>query len=118
MSNQHCDTDLCAFARFCDAGGKIWSLSEHRDDPKARKLVIGEAMNCPSWRLVLHDKKTGKQIEPEYPEPSIGVIEDLAIGCSRPLWIRGGIKIESADGKLYERRNRVTLPVANSSPNA
>jgi CDGSH-type Zn-finger protein len=109
--------DLCAFARFCDVGGKIWSLIEHTDDPKARKLVIREAMNCPSGRLVLHDKKTGKQIEPEYPEPSIGVIEDPAIGCSGPLWIRGGIKIESADGKPYERRNRVTLCRCGASVN-
>jgi len=48
--------DLCAFARFCDPGGKIWNLIEITDDPEARKLVIHEAMNCPAGRLVLHDK--------------------------------------------------------------
>jgi CDGSH-type Zn-finger protein len=109
--------NLCAFARFCDPGGKIWSLIENTDDPKARKLVIREAMNCPSGRLVLHDKKTGKQIEPEYPEPSIGVIEDPVIGCSGPLWIQGGIRIESEDGKPYERRNRVTVCRCGASVN-
>ena len=109
--------NLCAFARFCDPGGKIWSLIENTDDPKARELVIREAMNCPSGRLVLHDKKTGKQIEPEYPEPSIGVIEDPVIGCSGPLWIQGGIRIESEDGKPYERRNRVTVCRCGASVN-
>src|SRR5712691_7466894 len=35
---------LCAFARFCDPAGKIWSLIEQTDDPAARasspKLII------------------------------------------------------------------------------
>ena len=49
--------DLCAFARFCDPGGKIWSLIEQTDDPEARKLVIREANHCPAGRLVVHDKQ-------------------------------------------------------------
>ena len=49
------------------------------------------------------DKKTGQAIEPELPV-SIGIIEDPAQGCSGPLWIRGGIQIESADGFEYEVR--------------
>src|SRR3989440_10786113 len=32
--------NLCAFARFCDPGGKIWSLIENTYDPKALELVI------------------------------------------------------------------------------
>jgi iron-binding CDGSH zinc finger protein len=91
-------------------------MIENTDDPKARKLAIREAMNCPSGRLVLHDRKTGKQIEPEY-EPSIGVTEDPDIGCSGPLWIRGGIRIESENGKPYERRIRVTLCRCGASTN-
>ena len=100
--------DLCAFARFCDPGGKIWGLIEETDNPKARDLVIREAMHCPSGRLVLHDKKTRKEIEHPL-EPSIGVVEDPDLGCSGPLWVRGGITIESPDGTRYEKRNRVTL---------
>jgi CDGSH-type Zn-finger protein len=107
---------LCAFARFCDPGGKIWGLIGQTDDPKARKLVIREAMYCPAGRLVLHDKATGKEIE-EPLEPSIGVVEDPALGCSGPLWVRGGIPIESADGKRYEIRNRVTLCRCGASDN-
>ena len=55
--------DLCAFARFCDPGGKIWSLIEETDDPETRKLVIREANHCPAGRLVVHDKKTGKTVD-------------------------------------------------------
>jgi CDGSH-type Zn-finger protein len=108
--------DLCAFARFCDPGGKIWSLIEQTDDPKIKELVIREANHCPAGRLVVHDKKTGKAIENDLP-PSIGVIEDPALGCSGPLWVRGGIKIESHDGKPYEVRNRVTLCRCGASNN-
>lgn len=100
--------NLCAFARFCDPEGKIWSLIENTDDPKIRELVIREAMHCPSGRLTLHDKKTGKEIEDKIPY-SIGIIEDPPLKCSGPLWVRGGITIESHDGTRYETRNRVTL---------
>ncbi len=108
--------ELCAFARFCDPGGKIWSLIEATDDPGVGELVIREAMHCPAGRLVLHDKKTHKDLEEPLP-PSIGVVEDPALGCSGPLWVRGGITIESADGTRYETRNRVTLCRCGASVN-
>jgi CDGSH-type Zn-finger protein len=108
--------NLCAFARFCDPGGKIWSLIEQTDDPKVRELVIREANHCPAGRLLVQDKKTGKVIEHELP-PSIGVVEDPALGCSGPLWVRGEVPIESHDGKPYEIRNRVTLCRCGASSN-
>jgi len=107
---------LCAFARFCDPQGKIWSLIGGTGNPKVRDLVIREANHCPAGRLVVQDKKTGKEIEDKFP-PSIGVIEDPALGCSGPLWVRGGIVIETEDGKPYEVRNRVTLCRCGSSSN-
>jgi CDGSH-type Zn-finger protein len=61
---------LCAFARFCDPGGKIWNLIGKSDDPAARKLAIREGMSCPSGRLVVHDKGTGKILEPKLPPRS------------------------------------------------
>ncbi|HEX6561390.1 MAG TPA: CDGSH iron-sulfur domain-containing protein [Nitrososphaera sp.] len=108
--------NLCAFARFCDPEGQIWNLIEQTDNPAARDLVIREANHCPAGRLVVHDKKTGKEIEHKL-TPSIGVVEDPALGCSGPLWIRGGIPIESPDGKRYEVRNRVTLCRCGASSN-
>src|SRR5260370_21307801 len=110
--------DLCAFARFCDPGGKIWGLIEQTDNPEARKLVIREANHCPAGRLVVTDKKTGKELEEKLP-PSIGVVEDPALGCSGPLWVRGGITIESADGTPFEVRKKVTpCPCGRSINNA
>jgi len=64
----------------------------------------------------LHDKKTGKEIEHKLP-PSIGVVEDPALGCSGPLWVRGGVRIESENGTPYEVRNRVTLCRCGASNN-
>ena len=100
--------DLCAFARFCDPGGKIWGLLDQTDDPEARKLVIREANHCPSGRLIVHDKKTGTELMQKLP-PGIGVVEDPALGVSGPLWVQGGVRLESANGTPYEARNRVTL---------
>ncbi len=112
----HDAENLCAFARFCDPQGKIWSLIENTDDPKIRDLVIREAMHCPSGRLTLHDKETDKEIE-EKLSPSIGIIEDPPLKCSGPLWVRGGIIVESHDGTRYEKRNRLTLCRCGASQN-
>ncbi|MGA2198343.1 MAG: CDGSH iron-sulfur domain-containing protein [Nitrososphaerales archaeon] len=108
--------ELCAFARFCDPGGKIWGLVGQSDDPEARELAIREANHCPSGRLVVQDKETGKEVENKLP-PSIGLVEDPALGCSGPLWVMGGIRIESSDGTPYEVRNRVALCRCGASVN-
>jgi CDGSH-type Zn-finger protein len=106
---------LCAFARFCDAGKRIWNEVEE-DSPESRELTTRMANHCPAGRLVTWDNKTGKAIEHALPK-SIGVIEDPSLGVSGPLWIRGGIQIESHDGKPYEVRNRVTLCRCGASNN-
>ena len=100
--------DLCASARFCHRAGQIWNLVPRSDNPNAKRIAIEEAGDCPSGRLVVWDKKTKSAIEPEF-ERSIGLIEDPRIGVSGPIWVRGTIPVESADGKTYEIRNRVTL---------
>ena len=107
---------LCASARFCHRGGDIWDVVPRSDDPKAKKNVIENACDCPSGRLVVIDKKTGMTIEPNL-EKSIGAVEDPAIGANGPIWVRGGIPIYSAEGKLYEVRNRVTICRCGKSTN-
>ena len=62
------------------------------------------------------DRITGKAIEPEL-KPSIGLVLDLKKGVLGPLWVRGGIAIESASGAEYEIRNRVTLCRCGRSSN-
>lgn len=107
---------LCASARFCHRGGDIWNNVAKSDDPKAKKNSVDDACDCPSGRLVVLDKKTGMTIEPSL-EKSIGVVEDPSIGVGGPFWIRGGIPIFSADGIIYEVRNRVTLCRCGKSTN-
>jgi CDGSH-type Zn-finger protein len=106
--------DLCAVARFCDRAGGVWELVMQNED-NAVKLATEEAVNCPSGRLVAHDK-TGKAIEPVF-EKSIGLIEDPQAPAGGPIWVRGGIPIESCDGFTYEIRNRVTLCRCGKSSN-
>jgi len=108
-------TDFCANARFCDRAGGTWALTEQSDDPEARKTAIEETCDCPSGRLVAWDNGS-KAIEPDF-EPSIGLVMDTQAGKMGPLWVRGGIPIESADGKTYEIRNRVTLCRCGKSSN-
>jgi hypothetical protein len=64
------------------------------------------------------DKTTGKSVEREL-AISIGLVEDPEEECSGPIWLRGGIKVVSADGFENEIRNRVTLcrcDQSNSKP--
>jgi CDGSH-type Zn-finger protein len=109
-------TGLCASARFCERAGGIWNLTRTSEDPEARRIAITEAGNCPSGRLVVRDKKTGEAREPAF-DPSIGLIEYPGNAGSGPVWVRGGIPVESADGTLYEVRNRVTLCRCGRSEN-
>lgn len=95
---------LCAGARFCHpAAGTAWQAVQFNRD-----LLLHETALCPSGRLVAWDRRTRAAFEPEL-EPSIGVVQDPQLGVSGPLWVRGGIRVESADGFVYETRNRVTL---------
>jgi CDGSH-type Zn-finger protein len=106
---------FCASARFCHRSGGIWKLTQQSNDPEAKRIAIEEACDCPSGRLVVWDKD-GKAIEPDL-EPSIGLVEDTQVRKMGPIWVRGGIPIESADGKIYEIRNRVTLCRCGKSSN-
>jgi CDGSH-type Zn-finger protein len=99
---------LCSHAGFCTRAGGIVNLVRRSEAPKARDVAIQEAGNCSSGSLVVLDRKTGNPIEPDF-EPSIAVTEEPGRGVSGPLWVRGMIPIKSADGTIYEIRNRVTL---------
>ncbi len=107
---------FCASARFCHRGGDIWQEIPKSDQPEIKKNSINNACDCPSGRLEVSDKKTGKTIEPLL-EKSIGCIEDPSKGVHGPLWIRGEIPIFSAEGKPYEVRNRITLCRCGKSTN-
>jgi len=107
---------LCAYARFCDPHGQIWNLIGQTNGEEARGLVRHEAGHCPAGRLVAWEKQSGQPLEPDLP-PSIGLVEDPQMGVSGPIWVRGGIGVASADGTLYEVRNRQTLCRCGASSN-
>jgi len=108
--------ELCSGARFCDIGGGTWQLTEKSDDPSAKEKVIQQSCDCPSGRLVAVEKEIGSPIEPAF-EKSISVTDDQATGLGGPLWVKGGIPVESSDGTTYEIRNRVTLCRCGKSSN-
>jgi len=110
------DDHRCALARFCHRGGKdAWELVEQSDDPNCCREAVTAADECPAGRLtaVLPD---GTLHEPEY-EPAIEVLQDKELGVSCGLFVKGGIPIESADGTMYETRNRVVLCRCGESKN-
>jgi len=107
--------DLCAEARFCHRDGAVW----HRvgeDSHEAAETVLSECGLCPSGRYTALDKATGRPHEPAL-APSIAFVQDPESGVSGPIWVRGGITVESADGQEYEVRNRVTLCRCGQSGN-
>jgi CDGSH-type Zn-finger protein len=107
---------LCSSARFCLPKGGVWRLTLRAGDPAKRRLALQQAGNCPSGRLVEYDKKTGKPIEPEF-VPSLSLTEHPRMRVSGPIWVKGGIPIVSANGRIYEIRNRVTLCRCGRSKN-
>jgi CDGSH-type Zn-finger protein len=107
---------LCNHAGFCTRAGGIGYLVMHSDNTEAKKTAIQIASNCNSGRFVVYDKETGNPIEPDF-EPSIAITEEPEKGVSGPIWVRGGIPIESSDGTVYEVRNRVTLCRCGKSSN-
>lgn len=107
---------LCAIARFCYRAGDIWTLTERSGDSGARATAVQESFDCPSGRLVVYDRDTGAALEPSF-EPSISIVEDPCRQVSGPLWVKGGVPVVSADGTVYEVRNRVTLCRCGKSRN-
>ena len=106
---------LCADARFCHTK-RIWILAKSAETAEDVENVMHGAKLCPSGRYTAFDKEAGESSEPAL-EPSIGLIEDPSEDASGPIWVRGGIPIQSADGTEYEVRNRATLCRCGASEN-
>ena len=110
------DDHRCAFARFCHRPkGTAWDLVDQSDDAECRSEAIKAANECPSGRLVAV-KKSGEMIEPDY-QPGIDILQDPLMGVSGGIFVKGYIPIESADGHLYQVRNRVVLCRCGQSNN-
>lgn len=109
------DEKLCAFARFCDNGKRIWNEVLDSDE-KSIELSVSMAHRCPSGRLIVWGDNN-QPIEDENSELSLGLIEDVANDCSGPIALWGGIPLKSGTGKYYEVRNRQTICRCGQSSN-
>lgn len=108
--------DYCAHARFCTARHTVWRLVKTALTDEEIKLTRHHAEYCPAGRLILMNRETNEIYEPVL-EPSIGIIQDPIVKVSGPLRVKGGIRVQSADGENYEIRNRVTLCRCGMSDN-
>jgi CDGSH-type Zn-finger protein len=106
---------LCARASFCVPEGGTWKLTQESDDKEKKALAIKQCADCPSGRLVAREKN-GKIIEPEL-DQELSIVEDPGKQVSGPIWVKGYVPIESAEGKEYETRNRATLCRCGQSKN-
>jgi len=109
------EESLCAQARFCDRGIGVWDAAVESSREANRELAIEEAGNCASGRLTVTNKN-GKPYEPKL-KMEISPVQDTAEGWRGPLWVKGGIELEGADGQKYKKRNRMTLCRCGESGN-
>ncbi len=100
--------ELCMGVGFCHLAGSTWVLTRLSDDQEKRRLAILTSQLCPSGRLTACDKDTEEPIEQDW-QPEISLIEDPRVKANCPLWLKGGIPVQSQDGSFYEIRFRVTL---------
>ncbi|MDR1028342.1 MAG: CDGSH iron-sulfur domain-containing protein [Clostridiales Family XIII bacterium] len=107
--------ELCAVARFCDVVN-AWQMAMQSSEarPEHEEIATREACNCPSGRLTV--RKDGAEVEPDLPQ-EIDLVEDLYYNVKGPLFVKGGVTLESADGSEYEVRNRRTLCRCGASRN-
>jgi CDGSH-type Zn-finger protein len=118
------DRDFCTHAGFCgDRFTTVWVMIHQTEDPAIRERLKEMVRKCPSGRLAYSvpessgaegsgsERDDVADEEPAYVPPSIG------IEPNGPIWVRGGIPVESEDGTSYEVRNRVTLCRCGQSRN-
>jgi CDGSH-type Zn-finger protein len=105
------DRSLCTKSGHCtDRFSDVWEMIGQTSDPVVRARLELMVELCPSGRLAHAPTSEAEPVEPKF-APSIAVIRD------GPLWVRGGIPIESSNGTTYEVRNRVTLCRCGQSSN-
>ena len=110
------DDHRCASARFCHREtGDAWELTRASDNEANRSEAIQAAKECPSGRITAIIKKH-EVIEPQL-EPAIEIVQDPEKEVSAGIFVKGYIPIESANGEIYEIRNRVALCRCGQSEN-
>lgn len=105
------DHSLCMEAGFC--GNRLTNVEKmvaHTGDSQVRAQVMAMIERCPSGSYVYALEPGGPDVEPDLPQQIAVVTEITSEGpITGPLWVTGYVPIERADGRPFERRNRVTL---------
>jgi CDGSH-type Zn-finger protein len=105
------DRSLCVNAGHCgDRFTTVWEMIADTADPAIRARVQHMVSLCPSGRLAWAPAEGADDVEPDY-RPEVALVRD------GPVWVRGGVSVESEDGTPYEIRNRVTLCRCGGSRN-
>jgi len=104
------DESLCAGYAFCDPHGGVWREIANAADPVIRQRLRRQIANCPSGRLQYHVEGSSVPVEQRF-DPAIALIPD------GPLWVLGGVPVETWDGFTYEVRNRELLCRCGESQN-
>jgi CDGSH-type Zn-finger protein len=105
------DKSLCWHAGFCVREyGHVWDLTAAASTDGDKQQIQAMVQSCPTSRLQYQEPAGSDPIEPEL-DQRIAVIDD------GPLYLQGGIPVESADGESYETLNRVSLCRCGASAN-
>jgi CDGSH-type Zn-finger protein len=109
------DRSICTHAGFCGtAVTNVWKMIAATADTNVRVQVAGMVERCPSGALsyALADHGDGDivEIEPDLPA-------QVAVTPDGPLWVTGGVPVETSSGRSLEPRNRVTLCRCGASAN-
>jgi CDGSH-type Zn-finger protein len=105
------DKPFCVHAGFCvSEKTDVWELVDQAQDEDSRAELIRMIRLCPSGRLAYKESLHEPPVEEDYSQ-EIGIVED------GPIYVRGGIDVEGANGQNYEKQNRMTLCRCGASKN-
>lgn len=109
------DESLCAYARFCDAGERVWT-EVTLDGTSHTELVEHIARSCPGGRLLISDSESGEALTSTQ-DRGIYAIEDPKLGVHGPLMLAGSVQLTSAHKTTYEVRASQALCRCGRSSN-
>ncbi|MEZ4510053.1 MAG: CDGSH iron-sulfur domain-containing protein [Eubacteriales bacterium] len=98
-------------SRFCHRDGDAWELAGNSGTTFIMRRRSSPPTSAQPVSLTTVEKDGTEQHEPAY-EPRNQILQDPEEHVSAGIFVKGGIPIESADGSVYEIRNRVVLCAA------
>jgi CDGSH-type Zn-finger protein len=105
------DRSICEHAGFC--GNKltnVWKMVAGTADTAVRSQVMAMIERCPSGALTYRLNPEGEDVEPD-------LAQRISLVPDGPLFVSGGVSIETSTGERLEARNRVTLCRCGGSAN-